>query len=330
MKQTFKLSLLLLLVAQLFFITSCEENAQSSCNNFAVSIDHDVTDSTFVTLTAVTEGGEPDFSFAWNTGATTQSIDVTEFDTYSVLVTDGNACTASIDFVIDTTQVNDPCEGFGVVVYDTLIDGSVHLEAIAYGGTWSYTYLWSTGESSSTIPVNGNGDYTVTATDANGCTVSFTYYYQQSNNCPFQLSITEGVDPVTGNVTFTASTGGGAAPYTYAWMNGEATETIDLIDGVTTYTVTVEDSDGCVVTAVYEYTPPGPCDGFEVDITASTDSMTFITTLTANTQGGTPAFDYLWSTGAITQSIDLNTMNGVWFVTVTDSEGCVDEALIQQ
>jgi Secretion system C-terminal sorting domain len=44
------------------------------------------------------------------------------------------------------------------------------LNALAVGGVRAYRYLWSTGDTTSSIPLNGSGNYGVTVTDAVGCT----------------------------------------------------------------------------------------------------------------------------------------------------------------
>jgi len=117
-----------------------------------------------VTLTAST--GE---SYAWSTGETTQSIEVFAYydNTYSVLVTDANggisAATANVNLFGTPYVYVDP-------YYSVVCEGeSVTLTAYSYNNE---TYEWSTGESTQSISVSpvGYSSYTVTATDANGCT----------------------------------------------------------------------------------------------------------------------------------------------------------------
>ena len=94
------------------------------------------------------------------------------------------------------------------------------------GGTSPYTYLWSNGATTEDISGLAAGTYTVTITDANGCTT----------NSPFTVgtdNVTITVTPVVTNTTCTASIGaisltvsGGTAPYTYLWNNGATTPNI--------------------------------------------------------------------------------------------------------
>ncbi|MBI2968783.1 MAG: PKD domain-containing protein [Bacteroidetes bacterium] len=92
---------------------------------------------------------------------------------YPVTISDANGCTASdsavvsepLPLVIDSmTSVNASCPD------TTCPDGSA--EVTASGGTGALTYQWSNGAAADSITGLISGLYTVTVTDANGCTVS--------------------------------------------------------------------------------------------------------------------------------------------------------------
>ena len=112
------------------------------------------------------------------------------------------------------------------------------------GGTSPYTYLWSNGATTEDISGLAAGTYTVTVTDANGCTINLPVTVGTDNS-----TIT--VTPVVTNTTCTASIGainitvsGGTSPYTYLWSNGATTEDISGL-AAGTYTVTITDANGC-------------------------------------------------------------------------------------
>jgi hypothetical protein len=96
----------------------------------------------------------------WSTGETTQSIVVTGSGDYSVTVNGNTSNTISVTVnpnpapEISATGATEFCEG-----------GSVEL--ISEGSYASYQ--WSTGETSSSVAVSESGNYSVTVTDANGC-----------------------------------------------------------------------------------------------------------------------------------------------------------------
>ena len=319
-----------MLIAQLFFITSCEQNAQSSCIDFAVSIDHEIIDSSAAILTAVTAGGVPDYTFTWNTGATTPSITVTEFDTYSVTVTDGNTCTASIDFVIDADSLNNICDGFYATIAEDVGSNSSYLTAMANGGTGPYTYEWSTNETAETIEVNVPANYTVLITDANGCTSSWTMTYVQGGGlCDYPVYIELVVDPVTADTSlYVVIDSSATGPFTYEWSNGATTESTIII-GLGTYWVTVTDANGCVHTVTYEHLMNGPCSNYDVYIASFPDSNSVYVALSADVIGGSSPFVYNWSNGENIPVISVEENTGSYTVTVTDANGCIDEDTIQ-
>lgn len=112
-------------------------------------------------------GGNPSFSYTWSTGASTSSINNLSAGTYSVTVTDQSECTASA-----TTTVTEP-SSISITATPNHVtvkhgyDGSI--STTVTGGTPTYTYQWSNGETTSSINSLSAGTYTVTVTDANDC-----------------------------------------------------------------------------------------------------------------------------------------------------------------
>lgn len=107
----------------------------------------------------VTQAG---LSYAWNTGSTSGSIVADSSQTYTVMVTDGNNCTATEDF---TLTVNPEIVIGWMDTTSIPQNDSTMLDA----GAWA-SYVWSTGDSTQTIYVSASGTYSVTVTDAQGCT----------------------------------------------------------------------------------------------------------------------------------------------------------------
>lgn len=116
--------------------------------------------------------------------------------------------------------------------------------AVAVGGTGPYTYLWSNGRTQSSLPKLAAGTYSVTVTDANGCTAVGTVSISQpAPILAYQLS----TQTCPGQCTGTAEVfwvSGGIAPLSYMWSNGETTTSItNLCAGI--YWVTITDASGC-------------------------------------------------------------------------------------
>lgn len=121
----------------------------------AANISGDTFGCDSIILTA--SGGD---SYNWNTGDTTAQITVFSSDTYIVTITDSFGATESDSLAVTIPEVN-------ANIVDSMVCDTTIL--LASGGT---SFLWDTGETTAQIAVTSNGTYSVTVTDANGCTGS--------------------------------------------------------------------------------------------------------------------------------------------------------------
>ncbi|MDV6167451.1 T9SS type A sorting domain-containing protein, partial [Flavobacterium sp. DG1-102-2] len=271
-------------------------------------------------------GGTAPYSYLWNTGATTSTITNLIAGTYSVTATDANGCILSNSYTItqpvaplaltpNTSQVDVFCFGNAT--------GSA---AIAVnGGTAPYSYLWNTGATTSTITNLIAGTYSVTVTDANGCTLSNSYTITQP---AAPLALTPNTTQVNvlcfGNATGSATiaVNGGTSPYTYLWSTGATTNSITgLAAGI--YTVVVTDAHGCTLSNSYTITQPSQALALTPNTTHTNVSCFGGNngSATVAINGGTAPYTYLWNTGAATASI-TNLIAGTYTVDVTDANGC--------
>lgn len=201
----------------------------------------------------------------------------------------------------------------------------------ASGGSGNINYTWN--DAAMTNGVNATdlctGLYTVVATDANGCTNSDTIRIGQ----PEVLTITQ-VNP-TDVLCYAESTGsigivveGGTGNYSYQW-NDNNNQTSDIAQNLTAgiYTVLVTDANGCTAIDSAQINQPDTALSIVINQTAigCADAMAGVAEVIPS--GGTAEYSYVWNTGALSDMV-ANLSEEEYFVTVTDANGCEEEASI--
>ncbi|MGP8216114.1 MAG: gliding motility-associated C-terminal domain-containing protein [Bacteroidia bacterium] len=284
------------------------------------------TGSATVTIT----GGAKPYTYSWSPyGGTNATADSLVPGTYTVTVHDANNCT-----IIDSVTIIQP-NPFTVTASSTtancgLSNGSA--SATVTGGTKPFTYLWTpSGQTTATAVNLPAGIDSVIVTDANGCTAQSSTIVPDAGVSPVTIRVT-GEKCNGGNTgAATDSMIGGTPNYTYLWMPGSGTSETDtnLLGGVT-YTVTIKDANGCVVTDTVTIPQPNPLViNMEPTNVQCNDSSNG--SIIAAVTGGTSPYSYSWSDDSISSSIS-NLNIGTYTVTVTDANGCVaiDSATITQ
>jgi hypothetical protein len=282
------------------------------------------------------------------TGATATGLTA---GTYTVTLTDANGCT-------DTEQVTITQPAAALVA---AIDAQTNVlcfgeatgsaTASASGGTGAYTYSWDTSPVQTGATATGltAGTYTVTLTDANGCTDTEQVTITQPA-APLNVSISSN-SPVCENdaLNLTSTPSGGTPGYSYNWTGPNGFSSTDQNPSITnaptaatgTYTLIVTDANGCVTTATTDVTV-NPLPTATISITESrvcelapspvitftglvgTAPYTFYYTI----NGG--AIQTITSPGTNEATIDVPTdVPGTFtyeLVNVEDANGCINAA----
>ncbi|MBK9177502.1 MAG: choice-of-anchor L domain-containing protein [Flavobacteriales bacterium] len=130
--------------------------------------------------------GTAPFTYAWSNGSTQEDLAGLSGGGYNVVVTDANGCTWSSAWTITESpaieidaNVSGYPNGYEVSSYQGS-DGSI--QVAANGGTEPYTYLWNNGSTGPGLTGIPAGSYTVTVTDANGCSVTRTLTLESPND----------------------------------------------------------------------------------------------------------------------------------------------------
>lgn len=218
--------------------------------------------------------------------------------TYTVTVTN-NGQTASDNVTVNTYTTTAPAINSAS---NNVCPGSV-LSLTTSGFS---TYSWSNGSSTAGTQVTAGGTYTLTVTDANGCSTTASKIITQGQTPSTSINSTQPY--LCGSNTTVLSAGNFSS---YLWSNNSTASTITASQAGS-YTVTVTNATGCTASAAYTLT------GYALPVANVTASgpQTFCNggsvVLTANS--GT-AYTYKWSTGAATAGITVS-QSGAYRVTV--------------
>ncbi|MCY2686126.1 LamG-like jellyroll fold domain-containing protein, partial [Salinimicrobium sp. TH3] len=256
------------------------------------------------------------------TATTTQSTTFTTSGEITWIFTDmaGNKTEVAQSVTIDPVKI----EPLNVthVLCNGNATGAITVEAS--GGVAPFSYDWGSlgaGDTKTDLPA---GNYSVRASDANGCETE-----------TIEITITEPdafveiVNPKTTSGCFGENNGtayaeaiGGTPGYTFRWSNGQTTQTATgLSPG--THTLTVTDANGCVAERNVTVSQPTELNinGFLTTETTSYGSATG--TATVQIIGGTPNYTYQWNdSNNQTGQTATNLLAGTYSVTVTDANGC--------
>ena len=263
-------------------------------------------------------------TYVWTNGMITEDIQNLSGGTYGVTVTDANGCTASSSFMIEDSSL--VLNIHAVPIHNTSCsspNGSIDIIVTPAG---TYSYLWSNGATTEDIQALTGGNYTLTITSIDGCSISSSFAIVDSIT-PILIS-----GSVINNTSCQAGNGSvnltinPAGTYTFLWSHGANTEDLQSLNAGA-YIVTVTDQNGCSGTSTF--------------IISNNTADPVITSIVGNEEcnSGNGMIDlttspagniFLWSTGAATEDLS-NLAAGSYTVTVTSLNGCIaiDTFLVQ-
>lgn len=272
---------------------------------------------------ATASGGNPPYTYSWNTTPAQNDSNATNLcaGSYTVTVTDALMCITTDTISITSNALNlsvsnivpetcyDDCDGQASVTANT--------------GIAPYTFSWNTNPSQTTATATNlcDGSYIATVTDSLNCIDSTSVTITGPDSLATAITVNS---PIVCNGSaagsLTAVTSGGTTGYTYLWSNGETTPTINNLTAGT-YFVEVTDANGCFATDTLTLTEPTAILANETLVFPNCNVCDG--SITINPTGGSGPYTYLWSTNDVGISI-TNLCANAYSVEITDLNNCTN------
>ena len=197
----------------------------------------------------------------------------------------------------------------------TANSGQIDIDIV--GGNAPFTTVWSNGATDLNLTDLAGGDYTVTITDAIGCSKDTTITIADVTPTVFVADVQHVACNGSANGAIDITIIEGTPGYTFEWETGHTTE--DLT-GLTagTYRLKITDGNGCSVWGSFNVMEAQALTATldVVQPTASTDGDIDLTV-----EGGTAPYSYTWNTGDVSEDL-FGVPAGYYQVTVIDANGC--------
>jgi gliding motility-associated-like protein len=281
------------------------------------------------TASVSVSGGTGSYTYSWNpspgSGQGTAAVSGLTSNTYTVLVTDANACSQSKTVVI--SNVSGPSASLASSVNPACFSTCTGSASVtATGGTGPYTYTWTGNPSTgATASLLCSGTYTCTIKDANGCQTSQSVTLGQPST--LTLSATSASSTCgASNGSASVLVSGGTGAYTYSWSptpgSGQGTSSVTGL-AANTYTAVITDANGCSKNSTVTITSLG---GPTVTLAASANALCHAScngNATVNATGGSTPYSYTWSGSASSGPTATGLCAGTYTCSIRDIHSCL-------
>jgi len=225
-------------------------NASAAATTAACAIDNGTIDLTV-------SGGSAPFQYQWNNGASTQDLSDLSPGNYAVTVSDANGCIAEANATVNgSPAIEASANPTNITCFG---DPSGALDLNVSNGTAPFTFQWNNGATTEDLTGITAGNYSVTITDAAGCSYTTSFSIQAPTAIAFATHLSSYAQGYNVSAfgaqdgSIATAVSGGVEPYTFAWSNGATTESISGLPAGT-YTLVVTDANGCTASLTAELT----------------------------------------------------------------------------
>jgi len=272
-------------------------------------------------ITSTISGGTGPYLYNWSNAETTANIADLDLGTYTLTISDSKNCTISKTATINSPNpINIVASTQNINCYQTPT-GAIDASA-TNGGFGTLNYTWNNGATGAILENLLAGDYSLTVTDANGCSAQQTYTLTEGSPISFtpylkSVSCNGGSDAVL-DVTIV----GGSGTYTETLVDEDGQFYTSPYNNLSArqYTFTAQDDLACTKTQVFIIGEPS-----EIQYTTFVEGVlcsgtnTGSATITIN--GGVNPYTIAWQDGSNKTTRD-NLTAGKHSYTISDANGC--------
>jgi len=274
-------------------------------------------------LEAIINNGTAPFNVAWTGVDSPEELTQSGLASalYGLSITDEDGCEFNGNF-----EVAEPDE---IIITETLSFPPCNAELGAIdisitGGTEPYLIEWLDIDADNQTAISDltAGDYTVTVTDLNACSVEATFSLTEPEEITVEVDVTQpGCSETAGSLEIT-NISGGVEPYSTIWVEPNLLDTPladDLAPG--TYTLIIRDGNNCELQQMFTINEPGT-----LDVTSNFSNVSCnggsdgSITLTVN--DGEDPLSVVWTPGLGNELIQDDLSAGTYSVLITDASGC--------
>lgn len=275
------------------------------------------------------KGGQAPYTYKWSNGSTSEDLNNITAGDYSVIVKDLTGCSFQASYSVKAaTQMGvketiqpESCAGAG--------NGAIQVNV--QGGTAPYTYKWSNGHNTSILTDINAGDYSLTVTDALGCTVEKKFALGTDSALEIEMldqTNSECAGSSAGSIHLAIK--GASGKYTTKWSDDPSAGLNRENLPAGTYHLSVSDESGCNVSksfAIEEAKALQARIETTLDVDCAIGAITGVAWVSI--QGGMQPYQISWSSGEeATREINFYS-SGSLKVRVTDALGCTSQTEVR-
>jgi len=271
-----------------------------------------------------TAGGTPNYTYTWNNSTNNVSSQINlSAGTYSVTITDANNCS----FILDNLTLTEPGPlAISMTTTDVSCPGSSdgQITATVNGSTPPYTYLWSNNENTAQLQQLAAGNYALSVTDINGCTIASSATIIELPGVEATGSAQNVLCHPLQNGAIYLSASSSFLPLQFLWSNGATTDNLqNLASG--TYSVTIQDAHQCIDSISFVISNDS---AFSISVTPSFTEIDLGESVSLQVLGTAPVSNVVWTpTAGLDCTNCLQTSASpiqsiVYYIDATDINGC--------